>query len=139
MARVSPAQRAGGKHAAGGPRRFLDIRSGDTVVVVAGKDRGKRGVVDRTLPAAGKIVVKGVNLHKKHSKAGAQRTRSGSTSSVIQGGIVDFEAPLAYSNVMLVCPSCDRPTRIRHTVLPDGERGRVCVHCGEVSEQVTSA
>ncbi|MEA2644933.1 MAG: large subunit ribosomal protein [Chloroflexota bacterium] len=118
-------------------RRFLDIRAGDTVLVTAGKDRGKRGVVDRTLPSAGKVVVKGVNLHKKHSRAGAQKTRSGSTTSVLQGGIVDFEAPLDYSNVQLVCPSCDRPTRIRHTE-HDGRRGRVCVHCGEITEAVTS-
>jgi large subunit ribosomal protein L24 len=120
-------------------RRLLDLRNGDTVIVIAGKDRGKRGVVDRTLPGAGKIVVKGVNLHKKHSRAGAQRTSSGSTSSVMQGGIIDFEAPFSYSNVMLVCPSCDRPTRVGHKVLPDGNRGRVCVHCGAVTEQVASA
>ena|SRR5438309_4697312 len=116
--------------------RFLDIRAGDTVVVVGGKDRGKRGVVDRTLPGMGKIVVKGINLHKRHERAGRRRTRSGATASVIQGGIVDFDAPLDYSNVMLVRPSCDRPTRIRHTVLADGRKGRVCVHCGEVSESV---
>jgi large subunit ribosomal protein L24 len=120
-------------------RRLLDLRNGDTVVVIAGKDRGKRGVVDRTLPATGKIVVKGVNLHKKHTRAGAQRTSSGATNTLMQGGIIDFEAPFAYSNVMLVCPSCDRPTRVGHTVLPDGNRGRVCGHCGAVTEQVTSA
>ena len=119
--------------------RYLDIRAGDTVLVIAGKDRGKRGVVDRTIPSDGRIVVKGVNLHKKHTKAGAVRTRSGSTASVMQGGIVDFEAPLSYSNVLLVCPSCDRPTRIRHDLLPGGQRGRRCVHCGEITEQVTSA
>ena len=118
--------------------RFLDIRAGDTVAVISGKDRGKRGVVDRTLPGSGKIVVRGVNLHKKHTRAGQQKTRSGSTTSVMQGGIVDFEAPLSYSNVMLVCAGCDRPTRIRHTDLPDGHRGRVCVHCGEVNEHVTN-
>jgi large subunit ribosomal protein L24 len=84
-------------------------------------------------------VVHGVNLHKKHTKAGAVRTKSGATGSVMQGGIVDFEAPLSYSNVLLVCPSCDRPTRIRHDLLPDGQRGRRCVHCGEITEQVTSA
>jgi large subunit ribosomal protein L24 len=119
--------------------RYLDIRAGDTVLVISGKDRGKRGVVDRTIPATSRIVVKGVNMHKKHSKAGAMRTKSGATASVMQGGIVDFEAPLSYSNVMLVCPSCDRPTRIRHALLPDGNRGRVCSHCGEITEQVTSA
>jgi large subunit ribosomal protein L24 len=120
-------------------RRYLDLRSGDTVIVTAGKDKGKRGVVDRTLPGRGLIVVKGVNIHKRHARAGQQRTRSGATNTVLQGGIVDFEAPLAYSNVMLVCPSCDRPTRVGHVLLPDGNRGRVCMHCGSVSEQVTSA
>ena len=118
--------------------RFLDIRAGDTVAVISGKDRGKRGVVERTLPAAGKIVVRGVNVHKKHTRAGQQKTRSGSTTSLIQGGIVDFESPLSYSNVMLVCPSCDQATRVRHSELPDGNRGRVCVRCGEVNEQATS-
>lgn len=118
--------------------RYLDLRAGDTVLVIAGKDRGKRGVVDRTLPSAGKIVVHGVNVHKKHTRSGAVRTTSGSTSGVMQGGIVDFEAPLSYSNVQLVCPSCDRPTRVRHALLPDGNRGRVCAHCGEITEQVTS-
>jgi large subunit ribosomal protein L24 len=107
--------------------------------VVAGKDRGKRGVVDRTLPSAGQIVVKGVNLHKRHTKAGQRRSTAGATTSTMQGGIVDFEAPVDYSNVRLVCPSCDRPTRVRHTTLPDGNSGRVCTHCGEVTEQVTSA
>jgi large subunit ribosomal protein L24 len=121
------------------PRRLLDIRPGDTVVVLAGKDRGKRGVVDHTLPFKGEVVVKGVNLHKRHMRAGQRHSTGGATTSAIQGGIVDFEAPLSSSNVMLVCPSCDRPTRIRHSLLPDGNRGRVCVHCGEVSEQVTSA
>ncbi|MHB8510033.1 MAG: 50S ribosomal protein L24 [Candidatus Dormibacteria bacterium] len=119
--------------------RYLDIHTGDTVVVISGKDRGKRGTVDRTLPAVGKIVVKGVNVHKRHMRAGSTRTTSGSTTSSLQGGIVDFEAALAYSNVMLVCPSCDRATRIRHKELPDGNQGRICIHCGEVSEQVTSA
>jgi large subunit ribosomal protein L24 len=119
--------------------RFLDIRKGDTVLVVAGKDRGKRGVVDRTLPSVRQIVVKGINIHKRHMRAGQRRSTAGATTAALQGGIVDFESPLDYSNVRLVCPSCDRPTRIRHTLLPDGNRGRVCVHCGEVTEQVTSA
>jgi large subunit ribosomal protein L24 len=115
-------------------RQHLDIHKGDIVQVVAGKDRegGKRGEVIRTLPAEGKIVVKGINLLKRHQKANQQK---GGTK-VIQGGIVDFEAPLAYSNVMLVCNKCDKPTRIRKTVLPNGEKAIVCVRCGEVYERV---
>ena len=112
--------------------RRLDLAPGDPVVVVAGKDKGKHGEVLRTLPREGKIVVRGVNVLKKHSKAG----RSAGGNRAIQGGIVDFEAPLAYSNVMLVCPSCGRPTRVKHTILESGARALVCRHCGEPYERV---
>jgi large subunit ribosomal protein L24 len=113
------------------PKR-LDLAPGDPVVVVAGKDRGKHGEVLRTLPRDGKVVVRGVNILKRHTKAG----RSAGGNRAIQGGIVDFEAPLAYSNVMLVCPSCNRPTRIRHTVLESGNKVIECVKCGEPYERV---
>ena len=110
----------------------LDIHKDDTVQVISGKDRGKRGVVVRTVPEQGKIVVKGVNLLKRHQRANTQK---GGTK-VMQGGIVDFEAPLSYSNVMLVCNKCDKPTRIRKTVMPNGDRAIVCIKCGEVYERV---
>jgi large subunit ribosomal protein L24 len=113
------------------PKR-LDLAPGDTVVVIAGKDRGKRGRVLRTLPREHKIVVEGVNILKRHTKAGQSR---GGTRAM-QGGIVDFESPLAYSNVMLVCPSCDKPTRIRHTVLDSGKKALLCLNCGEPYERV---
>jgi large subunit ribosomal protein L24 len=112
-----------------------DLAAGDTVVVVAGKDRGKRGRVLRTLPDQGKIVVEGVNILKRHTKANDPR-RGG--RGAIQGGIVDFESPFAYSNVMLVCPSCDKPTRIRHSQGDDGRKRLVCVSCGEPYERVRS-
>ena len=113
-------------------RRWLDLAPGDPVIVIAGKDKGKQGEVLRTLPDQHKIVVKGVNILKRHTKAG----RSVGGNRAIQGGIVDFEAPLAYSNVMLVCPSCGQPTRIRHTVLEGGQKALVCVHCGEPYERI---
>ena len=113
-------------------RRWLDLAPGDPVIVVAGKDKDKQGEVLRTLPDKHKIVVKGVNILKRHTKAG--KSRGG--VSVAQGGIVDFEAPLAYSNVMLVCPSCNRPTRVKHTVLESGARVIECRHCGEPYERV---
>src|SRR6202163_5165450 len=97
-------------------RRWLDLAPGDPVIIVAGKDKGKQGEVLRTLPDKHKIVIKGVNILKRHTKAG--QTRGG--VSVAQGGVIDFEAPLDYSNVMLVCPSCSRPTRTKHTVLEAG-------------------
>ena len=113
----------------------LDLAPGDPVVVVAGKDRGKQGEVLRTLPREGKVVIRGINILKRHSKAG----RSAGGTRAMQGGIVDFEAPFAYSNVMLVCPSCNRPTRIRHVVLESGVRALQCVKCGEPYERVRRA
>ena len=113
---------------------LLDLAPGDTVIVIAGKDKGKQGQVLRTLPRAKKIVVKGVNILQRHTTAG--RTTNKRRTGAIQGGIVDFEAPLAYSNVMLVCPSCNEPTRIRHTVLEGGQKALVCVRCGEPYERI---
>jgi len=113
-------------------RRWLDLAPGDPVIVTAGKDKGKQGEVLRTLPDKHKIVVKGVNILKRHTKAG----RSQRGVSVAQGGVVDFEAPLDYSNVMLVCPSCGRPTRTKHTILESGARAIECRHCGEPYERV---
>ena len=113
-------------------RRYLDLAPGDPVVVVAGKDRGKRGEVLRTLPDSGQIVVRGVNILKRHVRSG----QSAGGTRAIQGGIVDYEAPLAYSNVMLVCPSCDQPTRIRHTTLETGSRVIECARCGVPYERV---
>ena len=112
--------------------RHTDLAPGDPVIVIAGKDRGKRGEVLRTLPAEGKIVVQGVNILKRHVKSGQSR---GGTRA-IQGGIVDYEAPLDYSNVMLLCPACDKPTRVGHTVQEDGRRALVCRSCGETYERV---
>jgi large subunit ribosomal protein L24 len=114
--------------------RRLDLAPGDPVIVVAGKDKGKQGEVLRTLPREGKIVVQGVNILKRHQKA--QRTTSVKRPGAMQGGIVDFEAPLPYSNVMLVCPACHEPTRIRHTVLEGGHKALVCVRCGEPYERI---
>src|SRR5438876_11943709 len=113
-------------------RRWLDLAPGDPVIVGAGKDKGKQVEVLRTQPDKSKIVVKCVNILKRHTKAG--QSRGG--VNVAQGGIVDFEAPLDYSNVMLVCPSCSKPTRVKHTVLESGARAVICRHCGEPYERV---
>lgn len=113
-------------------QRWLDLAPGDNVLVIAGKDRGKQGEVLRTLPDKGKIVVRGVNVLKRHVKAGQSK---GGTRAV-QGGVVDFEAPLDYSNVMLVCPSCNRPTRVKHIVLENGKKALECRHCGEPYERI---
>jgi len=109
-----------------GRARLLDLRAGDTVVVIAGKDRGKRGVVERTIPDEQRVVVRGVNVLKRHTRAGVRGN--------IQGGIVDFNGPIAYSNVMLVCNRCEQPTRIGHSLV-DGDAVIVCKKCGERHER----
>src|SRR5206468_11847525 len=86
----------------------------------------------RPTPERHTVVVKGGNLLRRHEKA-RQRRRG---VQVGQGGIVAFEAPLDYSNVMLVCPHCGRPTRTKHTVLESGARALVCRHCEEPYERV---
>jgi large subunit ribosomal protein L24 len=106
------------------------VRKGDTVLVLTGKDRGKRGTVERieqTKRGLG-VVVPGLNMAKRH-----QRPRSRTQ----QAGILDLPVPLHVSNVMVVCPRCDRPTRVGHEVLEGGRRVRVCKHCGEQIEQVS--
>ena len=101
----------------------MEIRRNDTVVVITGRERGKRGKVRQTLPKTGRVVVEGINIVKRHMKA---------RPPARQAGIVDLEAPLHISNVMLVCPQCNRPTRVGHRRLEDGRKGRGCKHCGEL-------
>lgn len=99
------------------------VRRGDTVYVLSGKDRGKRGKILRVFPVKGRVVVEGVNVVKRHQRP---------TRQVMQGGIVEKEAPIHISNVMLVCPRCNRPTRTGRRQLEDGRRVRTCKRCGEV-------
>ena len=98
----------------------LKIKKGDTVQVITGKDRGRTGKVLHTVPAAGKVVIEGINGATKHVKPrNAQQ----------QGGIIKQELPLAACKVMVVCPKCHKPTRIK-TEIADGKKTRVCKHCG---------
>jgi len=113
-----------------GEKRPLDIRAGDTVEVIAGKDKGKRGVVARALHEQQRIAVRGINLLKRHTRSGVQGN--------IQGGIVDFDGPIAYSNVMLVCNRCDKTTRIAHKVDEQGVRRIVCKQCGQLYQRSAS-
>lgn len=99
----------------------MNIKKGDLVEVLSGKDKGARGHVLRALPADGKVVVEGVALVKK-----AQRP----TQANQQGGFVSQEADIDVSNVALVCPSCDKATRVGHAVNDEGKKVRVCKKCG---------
>ncbi|HEX9075044.1 MAG TPA: 50S ribosomal protein L24 [Anaerolineae bacterium] len=102
------------------------IRKGDTVQVIAGNDRGKRGEVHAVLPKKEKLIVSGINLVKKHQK------RTGDVRT--QAGIIEREGPIDLSKVMLVCKNCGKPTRVGFRVFEDGKKARVCKHCGEVAE-----
>ncbi len=97
------------------------IRKNDNVVVVAGKDRGKRGRVLRVVPDKNRVVVEGVNFIKKHTRPNPQAN--------VKGGIVEREAALHASNVQIVCPECGAPTRIGRQLLGDGRKVRVCRKC----------
>ena len=101
----------------------LSIRKGDKVRVIAGKDKGKKGKVRFAFPAQNRLLIEGVNMLKKHAKA---------KGSARQAGIIELEAPLHVSNVMLICNKCNHPTRIGARVLQDGKKVRVCRSCHEV-------
>ena len=99
----------------------MNVKKGDQVEVLSGKDKGKRGEVLRALPAEGKVVVEGVAVVKRHTKP---------TQANQQGGIVEKEAAIDVSNVALVCPSCGKATRVGHDHNAEGKKVRVCKKCG---------
>ena len=100
----------------------VHVKTNDTVVILSGKDKGKKGKVLEVSPTEGKIIVEGLNMVTKHVKP----RRMGES-----GGIVKAEAPLYACKVQLVCPKCDKATRLAHKVLENGTKGRVCKKCGE--------
>ena len=103
----------------------MKIHKDDMVLIIAGKDRGKKGKVRFSYPRKDELIVEGLNMIKKHSKArGAAR----------QAGIIDLEAPIHVSNVMLLCSKCNKPGRIGMKTLEDGRRVRFCRTCREVIE-----
>ena len=102
------------------------IHSGDQVEVTAGKDRGKRGRVMRVINADHAVVVEGVNVVKRHQRP---------MPPMQPGGIIEMPAPLAESNLMVVCPHCDQATRVGYRILDDGSKGRWCKHCQEIIGQ----
>ncbi len=101
----------------------INIKKDDTVVVLAGKDKGKRGKVLSSSPAKKRVVVEGVNMATVHVSA----QKSGGKDS----GIIRREASIHVSNVMRVCPKCNAPTRLGHKILEDGSKVAVCKKCGE--------
>ena len=102
----------------------MRIRKNDTVLVIAGKDRGKRAKVRQAFPRQERLLVEGVNMVKRHLKAGRTTAR--------QAGVVEGEALIPLSNVMLICTKCHQPTRVGSRMLEDGTRVRLCRRCKEV-------
>lgn len=100
----------------------LHVRKGDQVKVIAGNYRGATGRILRTIPADRRVVVDGVNMRKRHQRPTRQNP---------EGGIVTFEAPIDVSNVMLVCPHCEEPSRTSSRRDEDGTVERLCKRCGE--------
>jgi large subunit ribosomal protein L24 len=128
-----------------------EIRKGDTVVVLAGRDAGKRGTVERVIrrqPAprgrsmfrrgstAGgvSVVVEGLNIAKRHTKARQSSSSTDRMPKIQQGGILEIAQPIPIGKVMVICSSCSKPTRVAHATLDNGRRVRVCRHCGEQLE-----
>ena len=131
--------------------RVPEIRKGDTVVVLAGRDAGKRGTVERVIrrqPAprgrsmfrrgssAGgvSVVVEGLNIAKRHTKPRQSQSSTDRMPKIQQGGILEIAQPIPIGKVMVICSSCGKPTRIAHSTLDNGRRVRVCRHCGQQLE-----
>ena len=127
-----------------------EIRTGDTVVVLSGKDAGKRGKVESvarepratmitarrgrrtgTALSGATVIVTGLNIAKRHTKPRQTQGANDRMPKVQQGGIIDLAQPIPIGRVMLVCSHCERPTRVGHALLDSGKRVRVCGHCGE--------
>ena len=102
----------------------LNVKKGDTVVVLSGKDKGKQGKIISAMPKKGQVVVEDVNKVKRHTKPSMKAP---------QGGILDKEMPLNACKVQLICPACNKATRIGHKNV-GGKNVRVCKKCGEVVE-----
>jgi large subunit ribosomal protein L24 len=101
----------------------LSIKKNDTVIVITGKEKGKRGRVLSVYPSKESLLIEKINIIKKHMKP---------TRKYTQGGIIEKEASLHISNVMLICPKCNKPTRIGNSILQDGRKLRMCKKCREV-------
>ena len=129
-----------------------EIRKGDTVVVLSGRDAGKRGTVERVVrrepsPRGGRsmfrrgssaggvsVVIEGLNIAKRHTKARQTSSSTDRMPKIQQGGILEIAQPIPIGKVMVICSSCGKPTRIAHATLDNGRRVRVCRHCGEQLE-----
>lgn len=98
------------------------LKKGDTVKVIAGREKGKTGKIIKTVADRNKVIVEKVNMIKKHQRPDAK----------VKGGIVEKEGPLPSSNVMILCNKCNRGVRVGYRLLEDGKKARICRKCGEI-------
>lgn len=105
---------------------MASIRKNDNVIVIAGKDKGKKGRVLAVHPDEARVIVEKLNIIKRHQKP---------TQKQKQGGIIEKEGPIHISNVMLVCARCDKPTRVSYNILETGKKIRMCKKCGEAIDR----
>lgn len=101
----------------------VNVKKGDEIVVLAGKDKGRHGKVQKVMPTDNKVIVEGINFAKKHAKP---------TKANPQGGVIDKALPLNISKVMVVCQGCSQPTRVKKEHAVDGQTVRKCRHCGRI-------
>jgi len=104
----------------------VHVKKGDTVMVITGKSAGKKGKVLEVIPGDQRVIVEGANIVKRHTKP---------SKKVPQGGIMEKEAPIAASNVMIYCNRCHKPVRIGKKILDNGNKVRICRKCGEVLDK----
>jgi large subunit ribosomal protein L24 len=107
-------------------RNRISIRKNDTVMVITGKEKGKSGRVLRILPEKNRAIVEKINFVKRHARPGRQFR---------QGGIIEKEASIDVTNLMVICPKCNKPARIGKKSLEDGKKVRICIRCEEVLDK----
>lgn len=98
----------------------MKLRKGDNIIVTVGKDKGRKGKIEKVLPKVGKVLVPGINIYKKHTKPRGEKQ---------PGGIIDIIKPLPIANVALLCPKCGKPTRVGYQISKDGSKNRICRQC----------
>jgi large subunit ribosomal protein L24 len=101
----------------------MKVVKNDNVLIISGNEKGKKGKVLKVFPKQNRIIVEGINFIKRHTRP---------TQKNPQGGIIEKEAPIHSSNVLVICPKCNTPSRLGRKVLEDGKRVRVCNSCGEM-------
>ena len=98
----------------------MKLKKGDQIIVIQGKDKGRKGKIEKVFPQKGKVLIPGINLYKKHARKQSEKK---------QGGIIEIVKPLSISNVALFCSKCRRPTRIGYQIDKSGNKSRICRRC----------